>query len=41
LCSIWYELTENTDIKSDIQTLLDNQQRLLQLLNHTSDLGKM
>ena len=36
LCSIWYELTEITDVKSDIQTLMDNQQRLLQLLNETS-----
>jgi len=36
LRSIWYELTEITDVKSDIQTLMDNQQRLLQLLNETS-----
>ena len=30
------ELTENAAMKNDIKTFLDNQQRLLQLLDQTS-----
>ena len=35
MCSIWHELTDNTATKSDIQTFLDNHQRLHQILYRT------